>query len=305
MDEAKGLVEVAVDEGETGVLGLDGEFEIGLEVVLDVQRDHHISRCHDVAHAAVIEREHVEQDVFLRGRHIAGFFAFGDDVTEFFFRVGEFGFRDSLDFEQVLQQPVGGAIEHPDGGLEDDVKKVQRRADGERGLKRLADRERLWHELAQHDVEEGDDAVGQEVGRAGDDGLTLNAEVKEHRLNEPIDKRLADAAEGNAGQGNAELGGGEVAIQVMHLMAGEGSAAATLVDGGLELRTADLDDGELGSHKKGIEQNEEEDGEGSPSQFATGEIPLAHDLAMTTDGQQGKGNGINQHGVAGETAEAA
>ena len=261
VDEAEGFIQVAVDEGEAGVFGLDGELEIGLEVVFHIERDHQISWGHDVADAAVIESEDVKEDVFFGGCDIAGFFAFSDDVAEFFFGMGELGFGDGLDFKEPLEEVVGGAVEDPDGGFEEEVKEVEGGADGEGGLEGLANGEGFGHQLTKDDVEEGDDAVSEEVGAAGDDSFVLNAEVEETGLDEAIDEGLAEAAKGNAGEGDAELGGGKVTVQMVDLMTGESGAATAFAGGGLELGAAHFDDGKLGGHKEGVEQDEKKHGE--------------------------------------------
>lgn len=145
VDEAEGVIEVAFDEREAGVFGVDGEFQVGFEAVFDVERDDEVAWRHDIADAAVVEGEDVEEDVLFGGGYFGGFFTFSDDVAEFFFGVGEFGLGDGFDFEAGLQQPVGGAVEDPDGGFEDGVEKVEGGADGEGGAEGFADGEGLGH----------------------------------------------------------------------------------------------------------------------------------------------------------------
>ena len=141
VNEAEGFVEVAFDEGKAGVFGFDGEFQVGLKAVFEVEGDDEVARRHDVADAAVVEGEDVEEDVLFGGGHFRRFFTFGDDVAEFFFGVSEFGFGDGFDFEAGFEQPVGGAVEDPDGGFEDGVKEVERGADSEGGAEGFANGE--------------------------------------------------------------------------------------------------------------------------------------------------------------------
>lgn len=133
MNESESFVEVAFDEREAGVLGVDGDLQIGLEAVFDVERDDEVPRCHDIADAAVVESEDVEEDVLLGGGYLGGFFAFGDDVAKFLFGVCKFRLGNGFDFEEGFEEPIGGAVEDPDGGFEESVEKVKGCADGKGG----------------------------------------------------------------------------------------------------------------------------------------------------------------------------
>ena len=137
-------------------------------------------------------------------------------------------------------------------------------------------------------MEEGDDAVGEDVGEGGDDGFVGEADFEEDRLNEAIDEGFAEAAEGDTGEGDAELGGGEVAVEVLDLIAGADGAGFAFGDGGFELGAAYFDDGELGGDEEGVEEDEEKYGDGAPSEFGAGEIPVPDQLFMAGEGQEGE-----------------
>ena len=288
MDEAEGFVEVAFDEREAGVFGVDGDFEVGLEAVFDVEGNDEVAWRHDIADAAVVEGEDVEEDVLFGGGHFGGFFTFGDDVAKFLFGVGKFGLGDGFDFEAGFEQPVGGAVEDPDGGFEEGVEKVEGGADGEGGAEGFANGEGLGHQFAEDDVEEGDDAVGEDVGEGGDDGFIGEADFEEDWLDEAVDEGFAKAAQGDTGEGDAELGGGEVAVEVLDLIAGADGAGFAFCDSGLELGTADFDDGEFSGDEEGVEEDEKENGEGAPSEFGAGNVPVPDQLFMAGEGQEGE-----------------
>ena len=88
-----------------------------------------------------------------------------------------------------------------------------------------------------------------------------DADQAEERLDELGDIRLADPAEGKAGHGDAELGGGEIGVEVLGDVPGEDGAAVALFDEGIELAGADLDDGELRDDEEAVDGHDEEDAE--------------------------------------------
>lgn len=202
--------------------------------------------------------------------------------------MGEFGLGDGFDFEAGFEEPVGGAVEDPDGGFEEGVEEVEGGADGEGGAEGFANGEGLGHQFAENDVEEGDDAVGEDVGEGGDDGFVGEADFEEDRLDEAVDEGFAKAAEGDTGEGDAELGGGEVAVKVLDLIAGADGAGFAFGDSGLELGAADFDDGELGGDEESVQEDEEENGEGAPSEFGAGHVPVPDQLFMAGEGQEGE-----------------
>ena len=74
-------------------------------------------------------------------------------------------------------------------------------------------------------------------------------------------QRFADPAQGQRAEGDPELDGGEKVVQIL-LQAADGAGAGNA--GGqhlLDARVADRDQGELRSHKKGVGQNQQRDGD--------------------------------------------
>ena len=114
VDQADGVVEVAFDERETGVLAAQGDFEGFLERFVGIEHDHLVARRHHVAHPEFVEAEGVDEDLALGFGDFLGFAALGDEQGEFLGGVDVLALADRIDAENVLEQPVGGAVEEHD-----------------------------------------------------------------------------------------------------------------------------------------------------------------------------------------------
>lgn len=148
-------------------------------------------------------------------------------------------------------------------------------------------------------MEEGDDAVGEDVGESGDDRFVGEADFEEDRLDEAVDEGFAEAAQGDAGEGDAELGGREVTVEVLDLVTGADGAGFAFGDSGFELGAADFDDGEFSGDEESVEEDEEKNGDGAPSEFGAGQIPLSYEFPMPGEGEEGKGEGEGHVGGLG------
>ncbi len=62
-------------------------------------------------------------------------------------------------------------------------------------------------------MQKGDDGKSQSKGRSVDEPIR-KSEVGKQRFQHAGDRRLADPPQAQGGQGNAQLGGGQVGIQV-------------------------------------------------------------------------------------------
>ena len=160
-----------------------------------------------------------------------------------------------------LRTNVGGGVHQLDGGAGDADEDVHGAGDGEGDAFGALEGEGLGDELAEQDLEVGDEREGEDDG----DGVGVDGGVRREG-GEPAggeteddlgDGGLADPAEGEAGEGDAELDGGEELVDgVLELEGGAGAGAAErdeLLDAGL----ADADEGELRGHKEAVGQDEE------------------------------------------------
>jgi hypothetical protein len=123
------------------------------------------------------------------------------------------------------------------------------------------DREILGHEFAKDDLDERDDREGQAVGKGGDRRLADDADMGQWRLDPSRDERFAHPAQAQAGQGDAELGGGEITVEVFRDPQGkpEPPILLPLLPHGLKLGFPDLDEGEFGRDEKRVGRDQQND----------------------------------------------
>ena len=86
-------------------------------------------------------------------------------------------------------------LQQPDERPEQDEERAYRRRDGERGPLRVPERDPFRHELADHDVQVGDDQEGQDDGE----------ERRHHAVETVGEHLLAERADGEARDRHAEL----------------------------------------------------------------------------------------------------
>ena len=112
--------------------------------------------------------------------------------------------------------------------------------------------------LPEGDVKDGDDQ--ERRGQAG--GVRQRrvgvGELPEERLEEVGESRLADPAETQAGQGDADLAGRQVDVEPPGDLLRPGGRPVPLPREFLEPRVADLHDGEFGGDEEGVQGHQEE-----------------------------------------------
>lgn len=92
---------------------------------------------------------------------------------------------------------------------------------------------------------------------AADQFVGMHADHRQQRFQEFGEGRLADPAQAQGGQGDAQLAGGQVGVQLVVNLAQDGAAPAVLLGDGFHAGGAELDHGELGGDEEAIEQDEE------------------------------------------------
>src|SRR6185503_10827693 len=126
----------------------------------------------------------------------------------------------------------------------------------------VRDRPGLRCLLAEHDMQERDDRDGDDRrhAAAGEEAQRWR-EGRKPPPEQMGDGVLGDVAEQNRGDGDAQLGGRELAVQVgERLLNGLGLAVAPAYHG-LDAGAARRDERELRRHKKRVRRDEDEDGE--------------------------------------------
>ena len=117
------------------------------------------------------------------------------------------------------------------------------------------DGEALGRELAEHDVQQGDD--GERDHEAEADGHAAG-ETAEERLEQMLEGRLGESAQTDARDRDAELAGGEVGVDVLDgVTRRRGARLALLLEVG-DLAEPHARDGELGGHEERVERHEHE-----------------------------------------------
>ncbi|MNN01026.1 hypothetical protein D3C81_1136330 [compost metagenome] len=203
-----------------------------------------------------------------------------------------------------LQDGVGAGVEQVDGRVHQPVEQVQRHGGPQRQQLGLADGPGLGRQLADHDVQVGNDEERGEERDPVDDLLRLNADGRQQRFEQLGEGRLADPAEAEGGQGDAELAGGKIGVELVVHLAQDGAAPAVLFGDGLHAGRAQLDHGELGGNEEAVEQDEEkgeeheaEIGEISQKGATRGRVHgcvvwLKEQLRMRAAGGAGKSAGV-------------
>ena len=113
---------------------------------------------------------------------------------------------------QQPQDRVGDHVQQRDEGLHPDVEGLQRAGDPDRDPVRVDDRVDLGDLLADDDVGGRDDHVGD---RHRDADLHAVGEAPEDRLEDRRDRRLAEEADAQRGERDAELAGRQVLVEVV------------------------------------------------------------------------------------------
>jgi hypothetical protein len=111
-----------------------------------------------------------------------------------------------------LQHEVAHEVEDVDDRLRGQVEPAHQRREHERHRHRPRDRGALWSQLAEHDVQHGDD---RERDRRRQAEAEQACAVAEHRLEQLVEGRLAYGAEAQGGERDAELAGGQVRVDVL------------------------------------------------------------------------------------------
>ena len=233
-----------------------GDRQVVGEAARGRQEDDVGARHHDLTRDTVEQLEDVgEQPPLLLGE--LGRLPRGEQETKLLLRVRDLVLTDRPDADQA-ENAVGGVVEQPDRGKHRPVEDVERRRRPQRRAARQPDRDRLRHQLAEDDVEHADggerggerDRVEQGGRHAGDTG--------DERLDQPGEGRFADPAEGDRGEGDAELGRRQIGVEVPEHVRGQPRAALAGLDVRLDLGRAHLRQGELGGDEKAVERDQQE-----------------------------------------------
>jgi hypothetical protein len=111
----------------------------------------------------------------------------------------------------------------------------------------------LRHELADHDVGARDEQIGHR--HADEDGQAVRDPRREDVLERMGDRRLADGADRDRHQRDADLRGRDVVPDVLDLLEDEIDVLRVVLLERLEARLAHADERVLGRHEKRVERD--------------------------------------------------
>ena len=227
--------------------------------LLDRLADHEVvdlrARHHHLAGAQVAEDEHVLGELTLVGLDQPLVHALRQQHAQLVLGVRRVAHlarrRDAERLEHQVAEPVEGV----DDRLGDEVEGTHRPRDPEHRPGGARDGERLRRELAEHHVQHGHDRQREDEAQpdrdAGGDGA-------DQRLQDVLEGGLGERAEADAGDGDAELAGGQVGVDLLHGAARRLGAGLSLPLELDDLAEAHTGDGELGRDEEGVEGDEPE-----------------------------------------------
>jgi hypothetical protein len=169
-----------------------------------------------------------------------------------------------LDAEEA-HDTVADAVEQTDDRAEGEVEDVDGTGHPQRGRFRPLQCQTLRRQLTEDDVQDRDDGEGE--GEA--DGVRQRralggrqpGEALQRRFDQVGEGRFANPAQGEAGDGDAKLGRGDVGIEVIEAAQDGGGPSVALRRQMLDAGAADGDQGELGGDEEPVGEDEGNDGE--------------------------------------------
>ncbi|MNE13964.1 hypothetical protein D3C80_1068200 [compost metagenome] len=155
------------------------------------------------------------------------------------------------------QDGVGAGIEQVDGRVHRPVEQVQRHGGPQRQQLGLADGPGLGRQLADHDVQVRDDEEGDEERDRLDQLGAVHAEIGQQWFQQVGEGGLTHPAQAQRGEGDAQLAGRQVGVELVVNLAQDVATPAVLFGDGLYACSAQLDHGELCSNEEAVEQHQQ------------------------------------------------
>ena len=229
-------------------------------------RDHLGARGHHALHAEAGEADHALQHELLLRVQLARVAARAHDEPQLLGAEVLVGLDAAVDAEQGGDGPAA-LVEQPDRRAEDGAEEPQRADDQQGDALGVLQRDALRRQLARDDVQRGDHDEGD------DHGGGVRADRAEGGVEQAGERGLADPAEREAGEGDPELAGGDVAVEVADAVVDVARAGRPLGEELLDARAPHGDERELGRDEEAVEQDEEEDGEQAAANFEHSALP--------------------------------
>ncbi len=255
MEDADDVVEVAVVHRVARVRVAQHVLHRRDRVEPDRQRDDVGPRDHDLAHLGVREVEDLADHLLLRRLEQPDATRAVHQQPQLLLAVGALelvGRRNAEQPHQQLRQPV----EEPDERPEHDEEHPDGAGHGEGDALGARQRVRLRDDLADHDVQDRDhDEREGHRDRRGDAGRHVTEEI----LEQPRHRRLADGAESQRADRDAELHRGDEVRRVGDDLAHDACALVALPDQLVEARVTHRDERVLRGHEERVPQDYDDD----------------------------------------------
>ena len=180
------------------------------------------------------------------------------DQLEFFTAVGVIMMGTWLALAGNTQDRVGAGVEQVNRRVHGPVEQVQRHGGPQRQGLGLADGPRLGCQLTDHDVQVGNDKEGSKERYALDHFRRRYANSAQQRLQDVRKRRFADPAQAQRGQGNTQLAGRQVGVELIVYGAQDLPAPAVVFGNCLNPGGAQFDHGEFSRNEKTVEQYQDQ-----------------------------------------------
>ncbi len=256
MHHAVNRVEILLVDGEAGV-GARRHLrrDIG-DARLHLDADDLRARHHHLLRLLVREGEDAVDQFALAPFERPGLLALAHEDAQFLLgiraalaRIGE---------AEATEQEIGAVIEHRDQRPENDEEDADRADDQERHPLRVLDGDALRQQFAHQHRHVGDEQEGEDhrddVRR---DDRQIGREPGEGGFDQFRDDRLAEIAEGEPGDGDADLGGGDVRVEVVQRALHPSRAAIPLGGKLFDPTAAGGDETVLGRDEIGIQKDDQ------------------------------------------------
>ena len=250
VEDADDLVERVAVDGIARVRRLEHRSERLLGGHVGLDRDHLRPRDHHLVHLLVGEVEDLVEHLALPVLDLAGL---ARDVQQHL-QLG-LGVHLVLRARRLKADPAqhGGrhVLEKPDERREEHEEAPHGRRDGQRGPLRVAERDALRHELADHDVQRRDH----------DEGDHDRQDRREHRVEQLGQNRLAEGADAEARERDAELHRGDEAWRARDDLEHVARAPVALLLELDDLRAPRRHEAVLGRDEEPVQQHQPDEGE--------------------------------------------
>ncbi|MDF9775922.1 hypothetical protein OKW11_002879 [Pseudomonas baetica] len=180
------------------------------------------------------------------------------DQFQFFTAVVMLVMRAGFALAGDAQDLVGAGVEQVDGRVHDPVEQVQRHGGPQRQQFRFADRPGFGGQFADHDVQVRNDEEGGEERNRLDHFGGIDAHGTQHRCQEVRERRFSDPTQAQGGEGDTQLAGRQVGIELTVYGAQDVPAPAVFIRDGLDPGRAQLDHGKFRRNEKSVEQNQDQ-----------------------------------------------